>query len=179
MMKKFSIVIVGFGTIFLMGCQKIETLPTPVEQLTGTSETTGLIETGILQENTGISIQSFQDCLEAGFPIMESYPRQCNDGITTYTEIITQDLSGQQTPEKEDIIEPKLEETGTNLSILQQKLRAMMERRNQQIQSWTTNSWTSTNTNPVVTTTANSGNEQVTEQDIENLEKIIDEIIKK
>jgi hypothetical protein len=33
-------------------------------------------------------IESFDDCINAGFPIMESYPRQCNDGTTTYTEEI-------------------------------------------------------------------------------------------
>lgn len=29
---------------------------------------------------TAPSVASFQECVDAGFPVMESYPRQCRDG---------------------------------------------------------------------------------------------------
>ncbi len=31
-------------------------------------------------------INNFQDCISAGYPTMESYPRQCSDGKNTWTE---------------------------------------------------------------------------------------------
>jgi len=34
------------------------------------------------------NIESFDDCVEAGFPVMESYPRQCNANGKTFTEEI-------------------------------------------------------------------------------------------
>lgn len=37
-----------------------------------------------LEEPSGTG--SFEACVEAGNPVMESYPRQCNDGTRTYTE---------------------------------------------------------------------------------------------
>ena len=33
-------------------------------------------------------IDSFEDCVSAGYPIMESYPRQCTNGADTWTEEI-------------------------------------------------------------------------------------------
>lgn len=33
-------------------------------------------------------IASFQECMDAGYPIMESYPRQCSDGEQTFVEEI-------------------------------------------------------------------------------------------
>jgi len=35
-------------------------------------------------------ISNFQECIDAGYPAMESYPRQCRDIITdrTFTEVI-------------------------------------------------------------------------------------------
>lgn len=37
-------------------------------------------------------IASFDECVNAGFSIMESYPRQCNDGNNTFTEYIGNEL---------------------------------------------------------------------------------------
>lgn len=34
------------------------------------------------------SIDDFNDCVRAGYPVMESYPRQCSDGIQIWTEEI-------------------------------------------------------------------------------------------
>ena len=34
-----------------------------------------------------VSIGSFAECVLAGFPVMESYPRQCSDGNESWTEI--------------------------------------------------------------------------------------------
>jgi len=33
-------------------------------------------------------INSFEGCIKAGNPAMESYPRQCNDGENTFTEVV-------------------------------------------------------------------------------------------
>jgi len=49
------------------------------------------------KQNTG-AITSFEECVEAGFPIMESYPEQCNDGNETFTRDIGNEL------EKSDLI---------------------------------------------------------------------------
>ena len=34
-------------------------------------------------------VTNFEDCVAAGNPVMESYPRQCRHGEVTYTETIT------------------------------------------------------------------------------------------
>ena len=36
----------------------------------------------------GGDITNFEECIEAGYPAMESYPRQCSDGEQTFTEEI-------------------------------------------------------------------------------------------
>jgi len=36
------------------------------------------------------TVSNFEECLQAGNPAMESYPRQCRHGDRTYTEIITE-----------------------------------------------------------------------------------------
>jgi hypothetical protein len=33
-----------------------------------------------------IEITNFDECVAAGYPVMESYPRQCSDGENTFTE---------------------------------------------------------------------------------------------
>jgi hypothetical protein len=38
--------------------------------------------------NTSAVIDSFEDCIAAGYPAMESYPRQCSDGDQTFREVI-------------------------------------------------------------------------------------------
>ncbi|MDD5606206.1 MAG: Gmad2 immunoglobulin-like domain-containing protein [Patescibacteria group bacterium] len=43
-------------------------------------------------------VHDFRSCVEAGNPVMESYPRQCSDGVHTYTEDIGNVL------EKADVI---------------------------------------------------------------------------
>lgn len=35
------------------------------------------------------AISSFQECLDAGYPIMESYPRQCNADGNNFVEELT------------------------------------------------------------------------------------------
>lgn len=179
-MKKTTIIMAGLSMIFLMGCQKITTTPI-------IPENTGNIQTGIIEEQvTGdtkaeINITSFNDCLNAGFQIMESYPRQCNDGTTTYTEEIKNEITiswsienSDQTGSIEEQPKEQPQESWTNLSLLQQKLKAMVERRNQE----SSTSKTSVQTTSSPTTTITSW-EKVTEEDIENLENIIDEILKK
>lgn len=42
----------------------------------------------LINKNNWVVIRSFQECMDAGYPIMESYPRQCNDGNQTFVEEI-------------------------------------------------------------------------------------------
>ena len=39
--------------------------------------------------NTGEEINSFEDCVAAGYPVMESYPRQCR---TSYNKTFVEDV---------------------------------------------------------------------------------------
>jgi len=43
---------------------------------------------GCSQAQEPISVSSFDECVKAGNPVMESYPRQCRHGERTYTEVI-------------------------------------------------------------------------------------------
>lgn len=38
-------------------------------------------------------IASFEDCLAAGYPVSESYPRQCSNGGTTFVEAVPDRLA--------------------------------------------------------------------------------------
>lgn len=69
------------------------------------------------------TINSFEECVEAGNPVMESYPRQCNADGKNFTEDIgnaleKQDLIRLSTPKPNEVvkspltIEGKLVETG-------------------------------------------------------------------
>ena len=46
-------------------------------------------EGGMTKVESSLVISSFNDCASAGYPVMESYPRQCAVNGVTYTEIIT------------------------------------------------------------------------------------------
>lgn len=45
-----------------------------------------------------VAITSFEECVAAGNPVMESYPSQCSDGVQTFTENIGNEI------EKTDLI---------------------------------------------------------------------------
>lgn len=58
-----------------------------------------------LTKGEPIIITSFQECADAGFPIMESYPRRCSDGNQTFTEdIILNDKIRVELPRSGDKI---------------------------------------------------------------------------
>lgn len=40
----------------------------------------------VVTDRTGERVASFDDCVAAGFPVMESHPRQCSDGSETFVE---------------------------------------------------------------------------------------------
>jgi hypothetical protein len=65
-MKKLIFVLIAIS-VFILGC------------------------TGVEENN----ITNFEECVAAGFPVMESYPRQCNDGENTYVEQINEDANFQ------------------------------------------------------------------------------------
>lgn len=46
-------------------------------------------------ENIDNNITNFEECINAGFPAMESYPRQCSDGENTFVEEIDFDTNYQ------------------------------------------------------------------------------------
>lgn len=51
-------------------------------------------------------ISSFEECVEAGFPVMESYPEQCSDGVNTFVkEYPDENLSENMQDEDSQIIE--------------------------------------------------------------------------
>lgn len=52
----------------------------------------------LLSKEKAPVISSFQECMDAGYPIMESYPRQCNAGGSNFVE----DITPIQEPGKED-----------------------------------------------------------------------------
>jgi hypothetical protein len=40
------------------------------------------------RNGAAVEVKSFADCVEAGYPVMESHPRQCKTPATTFTEVI-------------------------------------------------------------------------------------------
>lgn len=54
--------------------------------------------TGLCGEKQITNVANFQECVEAGNPVMESYPRQCRAGNQTFTENIGNEI------EKSDLI---------------------------------------------------------------------------
>lgn len=48
-----------------------------------------IISFGGSKYNNNYDISNFEECIAAGNPAMESYPRQCNDGENTYVEDIS------------------------------------------------------------------------------------------
>lgn len=51
----------------------------------------------VIRDNKIVSVEKleifdFESCIAAGYPAMESYPRQCNDGTKTYTESLDQEV---------------------------------------------------------------------------------------
>lgn len=174
-MKKIVVTLSIFVSLFLVGCQQTKITTDNSNTITWTIETW-------IQETI---VSNFEECVEAGFPIMESYPRQCNDGTNTYTEEMTLEDN------EEDWLswnneEPTVEaENNNENTLLQEKIKAMIERRSQeQTETSTTETWTeiSTTTNTTTTTQTNTStynDDEITEDDIQALENIIDEIISK
>lgn len=54
---------------------------------------------GECAKNDILIVNDFYSCVQAGNPIMESYPRQCAHNGTTYTEVIKKDIT---TPTEEE-----------------------------------------------------------------------------
>ena len=49
----------------------------------------------------GAGVSNFEDCIAAGNPAMESYPRQCRHGDDTYTEVV--DVPATPPPAPDDV----------------------------------------------------------------------------
>jgi hypothetical protein len=47
-----------------------------------------LVYPQLTKKDNLLVISSFQECMDAGYSVMESYPRQCNDGNQTFIEEI-------------------------------------------------------------------------------------------
>lgn len=58
-----------------------------------------LIYPQLIKKDTWVAISSFQECMDAGHPIMESYPRQCHDGNQTFVEEIEEDTHTTACPD--------------------------------------------------------------------------------
>ncbi len=50
---------------------------------------------------TSVQITNFEECIAAGNPAMESYPRQCKAGDVTFTEVIEEEV----VPEELEVVE--------------------------------------------------------------------------
>lgn len=61
-----------------------------------------LVGAGCFQSTAGID--SFAECAAAGYPIMESYPRQCRAGGKTYVEVIAVPPSPPPSEEQSDTV---------------------------------------------------------------------------
>lgn len=84
-MKKIIIGILLFSLIFTLGCI----------QGNDTNQITDKVDTNtVLTINKDENISNFEECIAAGYPAMESYPRQCktSDG-KHFVEEITDDVS--------------------------------------------------------------------------------------
>lgn len=62
------------------------------------------------ETDTKVVVTNFDECIEAGNPAMESYPRQCRHGDKTFTEVIEND-SEEQRVDEESILDLKNIET--------------------------------------------------------------------
>jgi len=69
------------------------------------------------EEHLDLSVESFKECMDAGYPVMESYPRQCRASDRNFTEDIGNelekiDLIRVDNPRPNSIIQRTLEITG-------------------------------------------------------------------
>lgn len=53
------------------------------------------LDDDILKKET-LTVNSFEECVAAGNPVMESYPRQCKQGDKTFTEVIKENSKSDQ-----------------------------------------------------------------------------------
>ena len=48
------------------------------------------------EKNNQVSVTNFEECVEAGNPVMESYPRQCQHGEQIFSEEIEQTVGADK-----------------------------------------------------------------------------------
>jgi len=73
----------------MMDTNKISTIIFTALMMGAILVTTGCYEPApVPVTQTPEQIRSFDDCVSAGYPVMESYPRQCRAGEHTFTEAI-------------------------------------------------------------------------------------------
>jgi hypothetical protein len=51
-----------------------------------------VIIAGALWQRSAAAVGSFDECVKKGYPVMESYPRQCRAGDKTFTEQLTSEV---------------------------------------------------------------------------------------
>ena len=99
-MKKLSLIIIAVvivvAVLFLRGDE--DTWICKNGQWVKHGNPSAPMPTELCEEKQIASITNFQECIEAGNPAMESYPRQCRAGDQTFTEYIGNEL------EKSDLI---------------------------------------------------------------------------
>lgn len=54
------------------------------------------------QDKEGPAVSSYEDCVERGYPVMESYPEQCSDGTNTFVR----DVNKDKAPKGSDVVMP-------------------------------------------------------------------------
>lgn len=71
----------------------------------------------VWEEDCASEVNSFDQCLDAGFPVMESYPRQCSAGGYTFTESLPGEISGMSNAPGSGETNPK-ETVGLGIALM-------------------------------------------------------------
>lgn len=79
-MKRILLILTILSVLLLAGCEEIET-----------SEDTTPVDIPEEPEEE-VTVTSFEECIEAGNPAMESYPRQCQHGDQTFVEQVDKEI---------------------------------------------------------------------------------------
>lgn len=109
LLPKYTIMSIAISVVFLSGCSLISPEYNNDDLPFGDT---------VMPENVPeVVVESFKDCMAAGNPVMESYPRQCRHEGEVFVEdvgniIEKQDLIRLTTPQPQEIIESPLEITG-------------------------------------------------------------------
>lgn len=99
-MKKLLIITALASSLILFWCNVNKS--DPIDEENTQQEEIIEIETWEVQEEN-LEINNFQDCVDAGLTIMESYPRQCGYNWIVFTEEVPEEI--QENTDIKDMID--------------------------------------------------------------------------